>query len=138
MKTILVIAEKVAEYGIDKFDQFLSAASKVMSQYGGDVAELGLNVLRVDAASNLVTPLVLLIVSLVYWVKVFPVHREWNMVRQEAGGYGSAENFVIGYCVPVLIVACLTCLSVIGLLDAWIWIGIFYPEAYAVHLFLLK
>lgn len=120
----------------DKLEGYMSAAKSVIDTYGGDAAELGLLALRVEAASEIVRPLVLFILfaalffyALKIAMKGFRKEFDDNSTDEAAVGAGTAISVTLG----LILVFCAT-----DIINIWAWVGIFYPEAYAVHLFLLK
>jgi len=180
-KEVIVEATGVV---MDRFEQYFSAASSVIKEYGTDVVDLGLNVLRIEAAaeviSNVLTFIFFAIAAFLLYKKV-PFGRlpkedassidkemvikavskgyhdrslkEDSIVRAwfgidsssvESGSHvpdtpsnGGGINFdspltrvkIIG----IVILTMLSVFNLIGVVDVWSWIGILYPEVYAVH-----
>jgi hypothetical protein len=160
---------------ITHFDQYLQAASDVMSKYGGDAAQLGLSVLRIEAAGYLLTGLgALIIAALAFYFlpkrRVFTPEEQEALIKKGYSGRSGAEDRIVAKitgstttsgnyhgelkdihllpdyeditvwlrtagCVVTLGISSVVVL--INLFDVWTWIGLFWPEAYAVHKFLL-
>jgi len=184
-KTVEVVKEVVeknkdlAEFSIDKMEQFFDAAQKVLAQYGGDAVDLGLNVLRIDAVSQLFLPLITIIICAVVLIKlsgattVSGQYIKSLLIKGYDHRTGAQDNILL-YCgfskediwdkfgdtrqkeiedmiytipffsdanIPRVILFVLTSLAstfaVVELSNIWAWTGIFYPELYAVHKFLL-
>ena len=132
-------AQEVAEVVQDQMSAYFDAAKAIMEQYGGDVVNLGLNVLRIEAASELITPLCFFLISSVTLFIGRKIHKSIDKEKEKCkeenkhfddGIYGAPAIFYgVGTLVGVI--------STIALIDLWAWVGIFYPELYAVHKFLL-
>ena len=121
------------ELAFDRMEGYFTAAQGVIEKYGGDVAALGLNALRIDAithiAPNLVGMIILLTIAFCGY-KLLPTVIEkdpkyntpliivpWIMMI--AGGVGGVVNLAL-------------------LFNIWAWAGIFYPELWAIHKFILN
>lgn len=162
---------------LDKLDQYMSAAQTVIAQYGGDAVSLGLSVLRIESAGELLTGLVgILIMYLAYKYRpkagqVIPAHFVNSLVGKTYSQRSSYEDTVVGVVTgsrsktivdtvnedvvipyidwdsPAVIIRAVLC-GIIGaggtvaaishLANLWNWVGIFWPEAYAVHKFLIQ
>mgnify|MGYP000247428932 CR=1 FL=1 len=132
---------KVVEYSLSKFDEFLAAAQNIISQYGGDAAELGLNALRIEALSTIAAPFIILVLTILYFI--FLVKKHYKFAADRCKPYPHdlhrVDESAMGlFYAPLLIITFFTIVNIYCLLDAWSWVGIFYPELYAVHLFLIK
>ena len=127
---------ETVEFVFDKLDGYMSAAQSVIDTYGGDAADLGLMALRIEAASDLIIPLIftgLLIAILRYLLPI--MIKGW---KDEYDGRSNNEAATVVGTVGCGLAGFGLILSTIEVLDIWAWVGMFYPEAYAVHLFLLK
>lgn len=156
----------------DKLVQYMDAAEKVISQYGGDAVNLGLNVLRIEAAQGIAYGVITAILAIICY-KMFPKgapNAEQDNLPEDIkklikkGYHGrtvSEDNKVAeatgdlrlstlkgqvdwddGYNVIIGIVSAISGFSLIiaaaiSLFDVWNWVGVFWPEAYAVHKFLM-
>ena len=116
----------------DKLVQYMDSAERVIQQYGGDAAELGLNVLRIEAGYNLILALSGAILAL------FIIKFCWTSTKR----FGFDEDFpnhpvimlkFIGTFAGVMVGV----INGAALLNIWYWVGLFWPEAYAVHKFLM-
>lgn len=142
----------------DKLDTYLAAAQKVFEQYGGDAANLGLNVLRIDAISQMTFGIIAGIILLSFWRSVKRWNNNWMDITRKArytyfhsledgteekARLESVREFwdldVRAFCGHFLffVYMLLGLFAVIDLADLWAWTGVFYPELYAVHKFLL-
>ena len=176
--------KETVEFAFDKMEQYFNAAKAVLDQYGGDVAEVGLNVLRIEAASELLAPLIATIIFGIIArialkgftvVDVEKIKRELRAACSK--GYSSRgpfADFLLGqyfgssadvnrgsktpedidtavrdnpswvWTINKIIRATVGGISgfvlfinIFGLINIWAWIGLFYPELYAVHKFIL-
>jgi hypothetical protein len=121
------------ELAFDKMEGYFTAAQGVIEKYGGDVATLGLNALRIDAASTLVVPFLCFVVGIlaaligykgIPWAK--RIDKRWETpipVSMWALALGG----------PVVAIV-----SFLNLFKIWAWAGIFYPELWAIHKFILS
>ncbi len=171
-------AANLTEFSMDKMEQFFDAAQKVLAQYGGDVAELGLNVLRIEAASELILPLVFVVAAIVVALnlrrmrsincevlsilnKDYGARYSWDKdilkahnldphacfsgltqeQKDKVMATASPAPFFADSNLPQAITGVATLVvglfSLSLLINLWAWVGIFYPELYAVHKFLL-
>lgn len=97
------------------------------------MAELGLNVLRIDAASELLYPIVWCVLLLIM-LKPAVVTAKWSIEKQKGDSSGQ-------WCFILFIHAGLVAFAlhiIAELINLWAWVGIFYPELYAVHKFILN
>lgn len=135
----------------DKLVEYMNSAEQVIQQYGGDAAELGLNVLRIEAGYNLVHALVFGVISAVaiyYFIWAFRkglaiqnYRQEQDEVKQERlkqmyRGDLEVLHFIIG-AVGGIVSTIVLVVNFSSLVNVWYWIGLFWPEAYAVHKFLM-
>lgn len=114
----------------DKLVQYTDAAEKVITQYGGDAVNLGLNVLRVEALVAVFTWLfaVAILVGSILTMRsairnnVFKqVDFTVDTIKIVVGGVGSISTPIVVLATPII----------------WPIVGLFWPEAYAVHKFLM-
>lgn len=130
-------AAKVAtEVAFDKFEQYFEAARQVLAQYqdqakelGMQAIDLGLLVLRIEAFSELLFPLVVVIISLAY-VKQTKTLWKWGIKA-------TAERTHPGTAVPIVL-GVFQFVWFTQLFNVWAWVGLFYPEVYAIHKLLLN
>jgi hypothetical protein len=126
---------EATEMVLNKIDEYMNAAKTVIETYGGDVADLGLLALRVEAGSEIFLPL-LLSFGLLFMIPLMirTGKKIWEVQKEQSTYEVSAVflyvfhlawgGFLFG--------------NIFQALNLWAWVGLFYPEAYAVHLFLLK
>lgn len=125
----------------DKLVQYMDAAEKVITQYGGDAVNLGLNVLRIEAAGNLV-------VGIAWVLLIWPLFKSVQAgLRTSDGEWRNKSTLVellheIDAEVPAVLLGTIGMgvaiyQSLTSLFYIWNWVGIFWPEAYAVHKFLM-
>ena len=135
----------------DKLVEYMNSAEQVIQQYGGDAAELGLNVLRIEAGYNLIYALLfgtISVIALYYSTWAFKkglaiqnYQQEQDEVKQEKlkQMYRSdleALYFILG-AVGGVVSSIALVVNFSSLVNIWYWIGLFWPEAYAVHKFLM-
>ena len=122
----------VTEVVFDRMEQYFDAAKHVIEQYGGDVAELGLNALRVGALSEILFPVVSTVFLLVLIKHALPAYRWGAKPENNSNGLGFFIPLFLGGGHLLLLF-----LAIKYSLNIWAWVGIFYPELYAVHKFIL-
>lgn len=134
-------AKDVLGFAADKMEQYFEAAKQVLEQYGPDAVDLGLAALRVEAASELVLPLALFVVGCIVARKSFlflnaevPTGNDIETRKRYLDD--SPETF--SGMLALLLGSLFGLGGLVFLLDVWAWAGIFYPELYAVHEFILK
>lgn len=183
-------AAGLVDFSIAKLQEFFTAVEGVLQQYGGDVVDLGLAVLRIDAASQLLVPIFLVttlpillyklwnykvectddLSGLVIAVETNYVDRKRTQDLMIHRAFGVSSSCVIGNIAQVekarlleskpyggpspwkvsdlgdwavfmfIAISTITIalvISLYNLINLWAWIGMFYPEAYAVHKILL-
>lgn len=134
------------EFAVGKLESYFGAAQEVITKYGGDAIELGLLVLRLDAGQWIFLGLLLLIISLYLrkyakglYLTAVEVRDEYNKDREQ--GYSkhdiSDSPTFFPFVLLTITSVVLTVGACINLFNLWNWVGVFYPEAYAVHKFLL-
>jgi len=123
--------KETVEFAFDKIEQYFEAAKQVIEQYGGDVAELGLMALRVEAISCLLPGLIIIILAR-------PLYKVWKKIGdyEEAHSYGRDRGVTV--VAGATIGAILLILTLVTLFNIWSWVGIFYPELYAVYKMVLS
>jgi hypothetical protein len=125
------------ELAFDRMEGYFTAAQGVIEKYGGDVAALGLNALRIDAISEVLPPLLLIIVFSILIFKVFlpTAIRKWN-----EGDMDDAADFFpwLTYAAPTISLSVCTLVNLTYLFNIWAWAGVFYPELWAIHKFILN
>ena len=165
----------------DKLLQYLGATEELLAKYGSDVAEMALTVLKIEAAGNLLTGLVALVICIAAY-KSFPKatikqynkeyietlimkgfnrsSREDSIVRSITGSqhittipHNLDDTIIpaslpsIDWSLPSIAMKAIICgtvgsisLIVIAntLFSIWNWVGLFWPEAYAIHKFILS
>jgi hypothetical protein len=125
----------------DKLVQYMDAAEQVITQYGGDAVNLGLNVLRIEAGGHIFIGALLSYLSYIFY-RIARVGlnatnaqmREDNLFLEKVYESDSETPCVIFGTVGTVVAAIF---AGVGLFDIWNWVGIFWPEAYAVHKFLM-
>lgn len=175
---------KTTELILNKMDEYMVAAQGVIEQYGGDVAELGLNVLRVEVLSILIPSLILAIVFGVLAKKLYTYsiskgttikaevlkaalsvayhnrHSEQDRIVKSYTGTHSSnvdpypidkldtitdvpnpntwDDFRIMWSLFAATSVVIGTVFAYKLLNIWLWVGLVYPEMYAVHKFILN
>lgn len=121
----------------DKLEQYFQAATEVITKYGGQAVDLGLMVLRIEAGQGLVFGLCGLIVGAYL---LMGRYSPATLLKLCNDSYGDGKDVVyfFGTLFSALGVVIGFVMAAVNLFDIWNWIGIVYPEAYAVHKFLLK
>lgn len=122
------IIEAVAPIS-DKLLQYITATEELLAKYGGDVADLALNVLRIDAAGNLLVGFALLGVLLTIALNIKKV-----AALERAATGNSAATVIFG----IITLTTTGIFTTAKLFNIWNWVGLFWPEAYAVHKFILS
>ena len=145
-------AAAAAQVVVDKFDQYLQQVSQTIQHYGPDAVQLGLGALQVDAASNLVSPIIAIIMTpILGWVSAklwcwgsaiqnYSYIEDTAKREQYAKLYRNnveSAGFVGGGMLGIFAVI-IGIYGIFNILDVWSWVGIFKPELYAVHKFLIK
>jgi len=122
-------ATEVTEAVFGKMEEYFDAAKQVIETYGGDVADLGLNVLRIEAGAMLVLPLIAMVflLSVVKYIK-----------RVNIWGFSADNNCDAPAVIVPLVVDAIVVFTVYKVFSIWAWVGLFYPELYAVHKFILN
>lgn len=117
------------EFAFDKIEQYFDAAKQIIEQYGGDVAELGLMALRIDAISNLLPGILCIILAR-------PLYKVWKKLSdyEESALGDRIFSFIFGGIVGFITVL----ITFLSLANIWYWVGIFYPELYAVYKMVLS
>ena len=145
----------------DKLVQYMDAAEQVITQYGGDAVNLGLNVLRIEAGQHILTGIIFIVVAVILY-KIIPKSSksygseidklivkgyykrgcvEDSKVREATGSdrtsyLGTQWNEPYAF-IPAALSVISVIVSAASLLNVWNWIGVFWPQAYAVHKFLM-
>lgn len=147
----------LAEFSMDKMQSFFDAAEKVLEQYGAEAVDLGLSVLRIDALSQMSFSLSVLFVMCAMYPFYVPWYRKWMQDSHNAcytyintlpegeertrlesikDTWDLELRKFVG--VASMLAYCfLGFLAGLQMINVWAWVGIFYPELYAVHKFLL-
>lgn len=124
------MSKETTEFVFEKMEQYFDAAKTVIEQYGGDVAELGLGALRVQAASELAPALAGILILIAIYCLRGKIKYEAEVNRSGGGAVAIVATLMVG--------AASLIVTLEALLNIWAWVGIFYPELYAVYLFILK
>lgn len=178
--------DETTEFAVNKAAQYLDKIDELVREHGGDAADLGLTVLRVEAAGNIlygIAGILLLWAVYAVWRGVVDRRSGYNYDEDECDelrealsrGYherSSAQDALVerilgrlstrvskGTPVPprtvvdgeieytdktILVTLCVAIAGIVpvimasGLIDVWNWVGLFWPEAYAVHKFILS
>lgn len=120
---------------LDKLDQYMQAAQDVITKYGGDAVDLGLTVLRIEAIAETLTMIALVLMYVFVYKKATPLWEEG--VLDNIGDPKSMKHLVWGMVAPAVSAISLLPIMLTGVFSIWPITGIFWPEAYAVHKFLL-
>ncbi len=120
--------KETVEFAFDKMEQYFDAAKGVIEQYGGDVAELGLMALRVDAISSLMPGVVLLLLAYPWYLL---------LKKTAAAELKSSSDCFLTLMLGGVVSAAGLAIMLKSLFNIWAWAGIFYPELYAIHKFIL-
>ncbi len=135
--------KEATEFVFDKLDQYFEAARHVIEQYGGDAVNLGLAALRIEAASELIPAVVTFIAALFLWKKVNPF-AQFHIAKtiSEEGGRRYRDDhdmkFIGAGAISAILILIFGIIFLSSVLNIWAWAGLFYPELYAVHQFILK
>lgn len=120
--------EDVATRLLDGVEVLATKVSDVISTYSEPVGELMLMYLRVDAASQLLIPLVFF--TVLWWcltrLKIISIFEGW-IQKDPSGGV------VVGIIIITMVTLGIAGTLLSHLFNLWAWIGIFYPEVYAVY-----
>lgn len=119
---------QAVEFAFGKMEQYFDAAKTVIEQYGGDVADLALMALRVEAISEFLPVVMLVPLGIVFYKIGKSV---WQTADEDF------DRFMIGNILYV-VGGVFALFALTTLLNIWAWAGIFYPELYAVHKFILN
>lgn len=123
----------VAELTFSKLEQYFDSAKEVLQQYEGDVTAVGLTALRIDAAQQLVTPLLLTIVLLCMLKMMIKFFKVTVAGCEEYPNSAWPFAFFLHVIYVVVFI-----IAIKHLLNIWAWTGIFYPEVYAVYKLVLQ
>jgi len=124
---------EVAELVFDKMEKYFDAAKTVIDQYGGDVSELALMALRIEALGELLPSIVMTLFFILTYKKFTDIIKDTNKkIKSEPYGIHDLKY------IPIVIYGCFGVGVAISLIDIWAWAGLFYPELYAVHKFILN
>ena len=114
-------AADAAEKVVNKVLQYLDAVEEVVKNHGQDAAELGLAALRVEAGRWLFLGVFSGIVGGWMARKAFLIYDEYEGTAILMGVFSIFLGII----------------SLILGLNLWNWVGVFWPELYAVHKFVL-
>ena len=147
-------AKEVTEFVFDKMEQYFNAAQQVIQKYGGDVADLALNALRVDAAAIVVTGVAMLVIGVISiragisWVSLATQAKFFSEGEREKDARKALLHTIydkdieplygIAGTLSIMGGGVLLTMGIIRAGEVWAWVGLFYPELYAVHKFLLN
>ena len=134
-------AKEIVGLVFDKLEQYFDASKQVIETYGGDVAELGLAYIRVDAFITL-AGFLLLVCTCVVGTKLIVFGYKISNYELYSGEEGKRlqnlykNDIEVGVYATGVAVAVFGGVGVIVQLTSGLWalIGMFYPEVYAVHL----
>ncbi len=131
-------AKEIVEFSFEKMEQYFGAAKNVIEQYGGDVAELGLMALRIQAASEI-------IMAIIMFSSVFLLHKLipdnlWVFAKKYYNDSDYVKNYeiYIPFVIAYIFTGAMSVIGFVALFNIWMWVGIFYPEIYAVHKFIMN
>lgn len=125
--------DPTVQFALDKVDKYFEAVTKVVAEYGDDAVDLGLTALRIDAASRLVAPVlrtIIFSIVLIVFIKLF----KWSKSIEDKFDREPVQA-VFGIIIAGAGIAIV--ISAAHIFDVWAITGIFYPEVYAVHKFLM-
>ena len=171
---------EVVEFAFDKMEKYFDAAKTIIEQYGGDVAELGLMALRIEAGKSILISTVVFLAFLYLANKFYRLStKQTDMNCLEALDSFSYDfekreliekvtGVVVDYQVRIdsdtkeklrnikyipssewselritltiaaIVSSVVSSIAFLKLINIWLWVGIFYPELYAVHKFILN
>lgn len=138
----------------DKMEKYFEAAKGVLEQYGGDVVDVGLNVLRIEALIQLGGLFFIVLFYILTYRFVIQSLSKWREDTRLAAIFNTLEgarreyyrtlyafwdlpirtacgNIVFSIYWGVLL------LNIVNI-NLWACVGVFYPELYAVHKFILS
>lgn len=125
--------DPTVQFALDKVDKYFEAVTKVVAEYGDAAVDLGLTALRIDAASQLVAPVlgtIILSIALVVFIKLF----KWSKSIEDKE---DRDPWQIVFGMMIVSAGIAVVMSAACIFDVWAITGIFYPEVYAVHKFLM-
>lgn len=96
---------------------------EMAQQYGPDVAEAALTMARIDALSSLVPALVGLIATVVYVYFFFKKMMPWVNAEHD---YDINRTFTC--IVSTVAMFFVGLFSLVGVLNLWLWVGVFEPK----------
>lgn len=120
------------EFAFDKMEQYFTTAAGIVEKYGGDVAELGLMALRLDAASVILSPLTFLLIFIFVNIRISP------HIAQRIAAFKDPSDRLPSTIIHKGIIYSGITLCTLEVMNMWAWAGIFYPELYAVHKFIIN
>jgi len=171
---------EVVEFAFDKMEKYFDAAKTVIDQYGGDVAELGLMALRMEAGGVLIKSLVVFCLFVYMANKAYRmsihvdniscweamIKTKYDFEKRDIVEYATGiridydmnitkdmedalkkERYIkdiewdekrITYTIASASFGLVSVLAAMKLLNIWLWVGLFYPQLYAVHKFILN
>ena len=124
------VSEDIAVRVLDSMDKLALAASDVLDKYAEPATELAFAVLRIDAASKLFPWLIVLVCGIL-------VLNKWLLPFFKDKSTRFSQDTIIGMAFLTIITGVLSLIAAVKLFNIWAWVGLFYPEIYAVHKFIL-
>lgn len=117
-------AANALNMGVDKLGELSDKFGEIALAHGQDAVDLGLNVARVSAGSELVSGLLFLALSIILIVFCNKYYR-W-LTKDEADFCASPACMIVGggWCAAVIG----SLMSAKYIINLWAWVGIFYPE----------
>ncbi len=115
--TSKTIAEQAAERALNLYDAAQGVLLNAVKEYGPDVVDAILFVVRVNAAQRLLVSFVALAVLLAI---MRACYKKFKTTKDE----GTAFLCICGMVVAAIISAC----PLIGILSLWNWVALFMPE----------
>lgn len=128
--------DKVMEKTLDKADELLtsvlSGLKDLVSKYGSDAVDLGLNVIRIEGVSQILIGLVLwmfVVFGVVLFMKMNDFRK--HLLSENPKNDNFAPEFAMFVGVAISIGTGFA--SIFFIFNIWNWVAIFAPQLYLAH-----
>lgn len=131
------MSEKLEDKTVELLDRsaeavevFASKLSTLAESYGPEVADVAMAAARIDAASGLITGLVLLGFAIVLSVLSWRILKSGHRAYQEGSAYSDdgAFRLIVGALIGLVSGVLMIIACVDGLFSVWRWAGVIQPE----------